>query len=197
MLGTLFFEQGRVERGLVSYRVAVGILGAHYPLIVEVARKLMGREQYVSALRLLELAWRNRPDLRVAPQLIAVIHAELGNAADTERFCRIALALGDEEGGVLYHLLAGALTEQGRWVEAAEARRGAIAHGEGGAWQQWVSLAYLSHQARDTAGARTALDSAAVRADSPIARFQIDSLRAAYLGGPLPVRPGSGEAPRR
>jgi tetratricopeptide (TPR) repeat protein len=188
MLGILRFERGQVSEGLVSFRAAIGILGAHYPVVVEVAKKLMAREQYASARRLLEIAWKEHPEIPLAPELLAVIHSEQGNAEEAERFCRIALALDDEE-VIPWHLLAWALAEQGRWEEAAEARRGAIAHGEAHAWQQWVSLAYLRDQTGDTAEVRAALDSAAVRADSRFARFQIDSLRAAFLGGPLPSRP--------
>ena len=194
MLGILFFQQGRFEQGLVSYRAAIGILGAHYPIVVEVAKELMSAERYELAKALLELAWKDHPEIPMAPELLAVIYSEEGNPPETERLCRIALDLGDET-GVPYHLLAWALTEQGRWDEAAQARRGAIEHGEADAWQQWVSLAYLRHRAGDTAEARAALDSAAVRARSRLARYQVDSLRAAFLGGVLPVRPAPAGPP--
>ncbi len=183
VLGDLFFQRGRPEQGLVSYRAAINILGAHYPLIVEISRKLIAAEYYAAAEHLLLRAWQEHPDIAVAPQLLAVAYSEEGNVLETERFCRITLAL-DDESAVPHHLLAWALAEQGRWKEAAQARRGAIDRGEGEYWQQWVSLAYLRHQAGDSAEVRAALDSALVRAHSLYARHQVDSLRAAFLGPP-------------
>jgi len=183
VLGDLFFQRGRPEQGLVSYRAAINILGTHYPLIVEISRKLIGAEYYAAAEHLLLRAWKENPDIPVAPELLGVVYSEEGNVEETERFCRIALAL-DDESAVPHHLLAWALTEQGRWQEAAEARRGAIIHGEGESWQQWVSLAYLRHQVGDSAEVRAALDSALIRAHSGYARQEVDSLRAEFLGAP-------------
>jgi len=179
MLGDLFFQRGRPEQGLVSYRAAINILGAHYPLITEISRKLIDAGYYPAAERLLLRAWKDHPEIAVAPHLLAVVYSEQGNVQETERFCRITLAL-DDESAVPHHLLAWAYAEQGRWREAAEARRQAIDHGEGEHWQQWVSLAYLRHQAGDSAEVRVALDSAMVRADSRYARREVDSLRAAF-----------------
>ncbi len=190
VLGGLFFQRGRPEQGLVSYRAAINILGAHYPLIVEISRELMAAEYYHGAERLLLQAWREHPEIPSAPTLLAVVYSEEGKAEETERFCRIALALDDTR-AVPHHLLAWALAEQGRWQEAAEARRGAIVHGESGYWQQWVSLAYLRHQAGDTAGVKAALDSALIRARSSYALRQVDSLRAEFL-----IRSASGQSVR-
>lgn len=181
VLGDLFFERGRPRQGLVSYRAAINILGAHYPLITEISRKLIDSGYYPAAEHLLLRAWKEHPDIAVAPHLLAVAYSGQGNVRETERFCRIALEL-DDESAVPHHLLAWAYAQDGRWKEAAEARQSAIDRGEGEHWQQWVSLAYLRHQAGDSAEVRTALDSALTRAGSEYARRQVDSLRAAYLG---------------
>jgi tetratricopeptide (TPR) repeat protein len=183
VLGGLFFQRGRPKQGLVSYRAAINILGAHYPLLVEISRELIAAQYYYGAERLLLQAWQAHPELPSAPTLLAVVYSEEGKPEETERFCRIALALDDTD-AVPHHLLAWALAEQGRWREAEEARQGAIAHGESEYWQQWVSLAYLRHQAGDTTAAKAALDSALVRAHSTYARRQVDSLREAFRGLP-------------
>lgn len=181
VLGDLFFQQGRPSQGLVSYRAAINILGPHYQLITEISKKLIAAEYLDAAERLLLFAYNDHPEFSVAPGLIAVIESEKGNAEETERWCRIALSIDDED-PVRHHLLAWALTEQGRWAEAAEARKGAIAQGEGDYWQQWVSLAALEANAGDTAAARAALDSARVKAVSTGGIHQVDSIYVAIMG---------------
>ncbi|MEQ9401782.1 MAG: hypothetical protein RJQ04_21630 [Longimicrobiales bacterium] len=192
VLGDLFFQRGRPADGLVSYRAAIDILGPHYQLITEIAKKLIAAEYVDAAERLLLYSYRQDPELTVAPGLIAVIRSEKGDAVGTERWARIALALESDD-PVRHHLLAWALAEQGRWEEAAEARLGAIAHGEGDYWQQWVSLAHLEAQAGDTAAARAALDSARVKAVSQGGGQQVDSLYVTLLGDAVPE--GAPEAP--
>ncbi len=185
VLGDLFFQRGRPHEGLVSYRAAINILGPHYQLITEISKKLIAAEYNESAERLLRFSYHDRPDLAVAPGLIAVIRSEAGDPVGTEHWTRIALALEDED-PVRHHLLAWALAEQGRWGEAAEARLGAIARGEGDYWQQWVSLAYLHIQSGDTVAARVALDSARVKAVSAGGGLQVDSLYVTLLGDSIP-----------
>ena len=184
VLGDLFFQQGRPEQGLVSYRAAINILGPHYQLITEISKKLIAAEYFDAAERLLLYSWREHPEISVAPGLLAVIASERGDAEATERYCRAALTLDDQD-PVRHHLLAWALAEQGKWAEAAQARQGAIDQGEGDYWQQWVSLAYLQAYAGDTVSAGVALDSARVKAVTRSGRRQVDSLRVELLGGTL------------
>jgi len=181
VLGDLFFQRGRPEQGLVSYRAAIDILGPHYQLITEISKKLIAAEYYEAAERLLLYSWREYPEFSVAPGLLAVVASERGDPRETERYCRAALALDDQD-AVRHHLLAWALTQQERWEEAAEARKGAIAQGEGDYWQQWVSLAYLEAWSGDTVAAEAALDSALAKTTTRSARRQVDSLWAALLG---------------
>jgi predicted Zn-dependent protease len=193
VLGDLFFQQGRPKQGLVSYRAAIDILGTHYQLTTEIAKKLMAAEYYDAAERLLLYSWKDYPEFSVAPGLLAVVYSERGMASETEHWCRVALALEDDD-PVRHHLLAWALAEQGRWAEAAQSRMGAITRGEGDYWQQWVSLAQLEANAGDTAAAAVALDSARLKAVTRSARTQVDSLRAVLLGSPTtPTAPPPGE----
>jgi tetratricopeptide (TPR) repeat protein len=179
-------DQGRVHRALVSYRASINILGTHYQLMTSIARKLMALEQYDAAKGLLVLAWKQDPDIVVAPANLAVIASEQGNAQDTQRYCTIAISLGKDD-SICYHLLAWAYAEQGRWPEAAEARKQAIARGEGDYWQQWESLAFMEWHRGDTAAARTAFDSAVAKARGRFALERVDSLRNALLGTPTGV----------
>mgnify|MGYP005870344457 CR=1 FL=1 len=113
----------------------------------------------------------------------------LSDAEGTEEWARRSLALADDD-AVRHHLLAWALTEQGRWREAAAARRRAIEEGEGDYWQQWVSLAQLEARAGDTASVRAALDSARVKAVSTPGSRQVDTLYIQLLGDTAAARAG-------
>lgn len=181
VLGDLFLMQGRTSEGLVSYRAAIGILGHHYFLITQIARKLISLDRKEAAERLLLRALEEHPEFATAPQLLSVIYSERGDAVEAERYLRQALALVPED-RVSNHLLAWALTEQGRYGEAIAARRAAIELGEGDYWQQWVSLAYLEAFNGDTTAARVALDSARVKAVTEGGIRQVDSLYVELLG---------------
>ncbi len=185
VIGDLYMNKKQVHRALVSYRIAVNILGTHYQLINSIARKLMALERYHSAKGLLLLAWREDPHIDVAPANLAVIASEQGDPHETERWCKTAISLGKND-SLCYHLLAWAYAREGRWDDASEARRQAIARGEGDYWQQWESLAFLEWHRGDTTAARAAFDSAEVkaRATGRSAVERVDSLRGALLGAP-------------
>lgn len=189
VLGDLFFQRGNPRQGMVSYRAAINILGTHYQLVTEISKKLIAEKYYDAAERLLLFALREHPEYSLAPSLLAVVYSEKGVPAETERYARMAIEL-DEGDPVRHHLLAWALTEQGRWKEAAEARRGAIEHGEGDYWQQWVALAYLQAYAGDTASAAEALDSARAKTVTAQSRRHVDSLSAVLLSAPPGAPPG-------
>ncbi len=181
VLGDLFLQEHRIHRALVAYGNAINILGVTYPLITQIGRKLMVLHDYRAAKLLFQQAWQQDPSISVAPANLAVIYSEEGDARETERFCEIARRLGRDD-AVTYHLLAWAYAKEGRWTLAAQARRKAIARGQGDYWQQWESLAYLEWHRGDTASARTAFDSAAVKAKGRLALARIDSLKTALLG---------------
>ena len=190
ILGDAFFRQGRIQQGLLTYRAAIDLLGAHYRLLTEISKRLIANGYYEPAQGLLEFAYRNEPELPVAPGLIAVIRSELGDAAGTEEWVLRSLVVHDED-PVRHHLLAWALAEQGRWVEAAAARERAIELGEGDYWQQWVSLAQLRAFSGDTVAARVALDSARVKAVSDSGAEQVNALYIDLLGDSAAARAGS------
>ena len=183
VLGDLFYQQGRVSEALVSYRAAINLLGPHYRVVSEIGRKLIGADRHEAAERLLLPLWREHPEFATAPGLLAIIYSEWRMPEETERFARASLAVYGED-AISHHLLAWALVEQGRFDEAAVARRAAIAHGEGDSWQQWVSLAALEAHRGDTVSAAAALDSAALKTRTRASRRQLDSLRIELLGAP-------------
>jgi len=66
------------------------------------------------------------------------------------------------------------LSQQGRWAEAADARRRVIELGED-VWQQWTWLADLRARVGDPDGALAALQSARERAVTDEDRVQVES----------------------
>jgi tetratricopeptide (TPR) repeat protein len=193
VLGDLFYQKGSLHRALVAYRAAIGILGSSYQIIAEVSKKLITSGRYEPAERLLQAAWREHPDFWVAPALLAVIYQRLDDPKQTEQYARIALALDDTD-PVRWHLLSWALAMEGRWQEAAEARKGAIRNGEAGHWQQWMQLAYSEALAGDVPAAERALDSARIRPSSRRVVRQIDSLKAAFRAGNIVLPPSGSSA---
>lgn len=176
MLGDVFVGRGMVSQGLVSYRLAVGVLGAHYQLMTEISRKLMEVEHYQSAEALLIYAWKDRPEFALAPSLITAIRAELGDPVGTERFARESIALKQED-PARHHLLAWALAAQGRWTEAREARARGEEQARATFWQAYMYQAYERLQAGDMPGATAAVDSAWAQVNSETGRAVLDSIR--------------------
>ena len=192
ILGDRFIAAGNLRQGLVSYRAAVGILGGHYTLVVEIAQKLIGVGSYASAERLLTFAWRDTPDHALAPSLLAWVRALQGDAPGTERWAREALERYEPD-PTRWHLLAWALAAQGEWDEARSARQRAEEIAFVRIWHQWMYLAYARGAEGDSAGALEALDSAWVSAGADVERRAIDSVRVARFGlEPLLTPPDSG-----
>jgi len=185
ILGDSHFTVGQVREGLMAYRVAIGILGGHYNLLVGVSRNLISKGYDDAAAFLLRYAWEQRPEFGVAPGLLAHIYDKKGEYPEAEAAARYSLGK-DSTDAVLYHTLARALQAQGKTEEAIQARWGAIRHGEEAHMEQWVWLAELYRQGGDSLGVRMALDSARVRARSPRQSRHFDSIFSAMEG------PGSG-----
>jgi cytochrome c-type biogenesis protein CcmH/NrfG len=179
VLGDLFFGQGRRSQALRSYRLAIGILGGHPQLLIEISKRLMAAGEHQTARALLLHAWKDEPRWAVAPGYLAVSHFQGGEWAEAERYARASLE-ADPEQRVMSHVLAGALAEQGRYREAIPWREHTIAHGEGEDWEQWITLARLRLTVGDSVGARIARDSAIARAGGPDEARQIGSRYTPY-----------------
>jgi Tfp pilus assembly protein PilF len=166
VLGDLFYNQGRVPESLRSYRMAIGILGGHHQLITEIGKKLIGAKKYRAAEFVLEHAWREEPEWGVAPGYLAISKFQQQDWPAAASWARVSLDK-DPDDAIVANILAGALSEQGRYREAIPWRQATIDNGEGDHWQQWVSLARLKLSVADSAGARAAADSARARATKP------------------------------
>ncbi len=163
ILGDSYFAIGQVKEGLRAYRVAIGILGGHYNLMVGVSRNLIGAGYDDAAALLLRYAWEQRPEFGVAPGLLAGIYDRKGLYPEAEEAARYSLGK-DSTDAIQHHTLSRALQAQGRWTEAIAERKAAIRMGESEHLQQWVWLAEIQLQVGDTVQARASLDSARLRA---------------------------------
>jgi predicted Zn-dependent protease len=162
LIGDVNFRLGNVPEALRAYRNAIGLLGGHYSLLTEVGRRLSGNGYDRAAELILRFAWEDRPDLGLAPGLLATIYNRQERWREAEEAARASIA-ADSTLGLQYHILSQSLEAQGRLDEAVEARLGAINHGEGGHWEQWGWLAELELARGDTVAARAARDSAEIR----------------------------------
>jgi Tfp pilus assembly protein PilF len=176
LMGDIYMAQGRQSEALRAYREAIPNLGAHHGLTTQIGRKLLAAGNLRGAEGLLRQAWSEAPDFAAAPALLGVVYSQMGDAERTEQALVAALAL-QPDNGVSHHLMSSALSEQGRWAEAADARRRVIELGED-VWQQFVWLADLRSRAGDLDAARAALLSARERAGTDEEKAQIDSLAA-------------------
>jgi hypothetical protein len=191
-LGERLFAHDDVARGMIAYRTAVSILGPHYPLLFEIGERLRSVGNVEGAGRVLQAAWRLRPDLAPAPELLAVMAWDRRDAEETLRWARRSMEARDED-DLPYLLAARAYGAEGRWAQAAEAGEGAMARGDDDGWWPWYSLAYLRARAGDTDGARAALDSARGREIPRAAERQMESVLAGdTLMLPLPQPAGEG-----
>ena len=112
---------------------------------------------------------------REAVILLGRLHLEGGDAAVAINVLeRADLGLRDPIGVQAHSLLARAYVDQGRWAEAADARRRVIELGED-VWQQWTWLADLRARAGDPDAALRALQSAQERAGTDEERAQVES----------------------
>jgi Flp pilus assembly protein TadD len=166
VLGDILWSEGRMPEARRAYRSAVLLLDGSYRLLMEVGWASVDEGDERLGEFLLERAWNEHPELASAPRRLAILHTRQGRLADAEAAARGALT-GLPEDVSTWHLLAGALTGQGEWLEAIEAREQVIALGEDEHWQQWLSLANLRLTIGDSVAARSALDSALARAGSP------------------------------
>jgi tetratricopeptide (TPR) repeat protein len=178
VLGDSYFTVKQFKAGLRAYRLAIGILGGHYNLMVGVSRNLIGNGYDRPAELLLLQAWEQRPEFGVAPGLLSGVYDRQGRYEEAEEAARYSLSK-DSTVATHYHTLSRALQAQGRHREAIRAREGAIRHGEGDHLEQWVWLADLHFLSGDSSGARAALDSAALRANSTREARQFDSIMGA------------------
>jgi len=185
VLGDLYFAAGRRSEALQAYRNAIGILGGHYSLLSEIGRMLLRGGYDRAAEVVLTYAWGEHPEYGVAPGLLASIYDQQGRHELAEEVSLLRLA-EDPTDAVQYHILSRALEKQGRFREAAEARRASIRNGEGDHWEQWSWLARVERAAGDTVAARAALDSARSRAGTPSEIRQIDSIMRSLREGGSP-----------
>jgi tetratricopeptide (TPR) repeat protein len=195
MLGDSFLAVGNTSMALQAYRFAVNIVDGHYQLISEVSQRMMEIERWSTAERLLEQAYRDKPEFALAPSLLAWVRAQSADPAGTERYARESLARFEED-PTRWHLLAWALASRGAWQEAAQARARAEEMGPAvNFWHRWVYLAYVRRHEGDTLGAHMALDSAWASMATVRGRQAMDSVRVADFGLEPLLPAGQGTSP--
>ncbi|MGI9627815.1 MAG: hypothetical protein ACR2QM_13345 [Longimicrobiales bacterium] len=178
--GDQHFNRGEMQLGLAAYRRAIGMVGGHYSLVSAIGRNLVAKDYDRVGEYLLRHAWRERPELGLAPALLAAQYDGQGRWEESEAAVRAVLAI-DSTSALNQHILARTLTAQGRVEEAIEARYAAIRLGED-RWQQWKWLSDLELERGDTTAALQHLDAALTRVGGPEALEAVQLARQAILG---------------
>ncbi len=166
------YNEGRVPEALQAYRAAIGMLGQNQQLMTEIGKTLIDAKLYRAADFILFQAWQDEPSWGVAQVFLAMSRLQQGDFANAERYARASLAVAPDQ-GITADVLSSALAAQGRFAEAIPWRETAIEHGQGDAWEQWMTLARLRMTVGDTVGAQMARDSAIARATTIEERTQI------------------------
>ena len=177
--GDLHYRHGRDAEGMIAYRRAIGMVGGHYTLVVEIGRSLIAHGEERVGEFLLRHAWEERPEFPLAPSILTPLYDRQQRWPEAEAAARGALAR-DSTNAVQAHLLARALAAQGRLDEAIEARELAIELGEN-RWEQWAWLSELEMSRGDTVRAVMHLDSALTRVRGPGELAAVDSTRRVLL----------------
>jgi len=180
-LGDQFFLQGRKSEGLKAYRAAVDLLGPQHALILTVSRHMMAMERYPPAEALLGYLIRAEPEFPHAYRILADLRAEYGDPVGAEAYAREALARLEVD-PTRAHILAWALSAQGRHDEALQAKEEALEQGGAIFWQAYVYEAYMAERRGDTVAALAAVDTAWARVLTNIGRATLDSVRVADFG---------------
>ncbi|NNF29155.1 MAG: tetratricopeptide repeat protein, partial [Gemmatimonadetes bacterium] len=177
--GDLHYQRGRDAEGMAAYRRAIGMVGGHYTLVVEVGRSLVAHGEERVGEFLLRHAWQDRPEFPLAPSLLTPLYDRQERWGEAEASARSALSV-DSTNAIQAHLLSKALEAQGRLDEAVEVRHRAIDLGED-RWEQWAWLSELEMQRGDTLTAISHLDTARTRVRGPGELAAVDSTRQALL----------------
>ncbi|MEQ8330230.1 MAG: hypothetical protein RH859_07125 [Longimicrobiales bacterium] len=175
--------EGRPGDARRAYAVAMDLLDSEHQVALDVASHLLAAGRPGQARLFLERAWRERPEWYSAPGLLAAAELASGRPERAAAAARAATVLAPGNPS-MHHLLAQALGALDRPADAAAARRASLEAGFADRWRSWYLLAGDLAAAGDTAGARAALDSAAVRAAGPEERGQILRLRASFDPSP-------------
>ena len=178
--GDIHMRRGEGEAALAAYRRAIGMVGGHYTLVVEVGRSLVGNGYDDAGEFLLRSAWQDRPDFALAPSVLSPLYDRQGRWEEAEEAARAALA-GSPANAVQAHVLARSLAAQGRIAEAIAAREETIRLGED-RWEQWAWLSDLELERGDTLRALTHLEIARTRVRGPADLAAVDSTRLLLLG---------------
>ena len=177
--GDLHYQRGRDAEGMLAYRRAIGMVGGHYTLVVEVGRSLLAHGEDRAGEFLLRHAWRDRPEFPLAPSLLTPLYDRQERWAEAEA-AALSVLSKDSTNAVQAHLLSKALEAQGRLDEAVTARRRAIDLGED-RWEQWAWLSDLEIRRGDTLKAVSHLDTARTRVRGPGDLAAVDSTRQALV----------------
>ncbi len=178
IMGDQLWGHEAVTPAFRMYRLALGTLDNHYPLMIETTRKLLGVERPEAAEALARMAWEQEPNRGNAPGLLALA------LMDQERFeeaippAQRALELSGGYEPLLLHILSRAHKAAGQLPEAIRMRQVLIDGGESGSpFHDWYWLSELYLEAGQYEEATLALTEATSLAANANMRAEAEVLR--------------------
>ena len=181
ILGDQLWGRKQVGPALRMYRLALGTLNNHYPLLIHVTRKLLGIERPAQAERLARMAWELEPEGAGAPGLLSLALLDQGRYAEAIQPGEIALERSGGDEPLLLHILSRAYHGAGRTEDAIRARELLIESGKSSSpFNEWLWLAQLRHEAGNVEGARRALERATDFATTASEQEQVRATRQSW-----------------
>ena len=191
VMGDQLLRAGRREEGLERFRVALGMMPAHYQLRFQYARALLAAGRLTEAAEQLDVASRLIPEHPEAPILLAATLVRLARWPEAREVAEAAAARFPGHRGA-WHQLALARAGAGDPAGALAARRQSLdLAGPSAHWLQWVHLAELHLRVGARAEAHAALTRARELAPedaAPPSLRELEGAIATGTGAALPYR---------
>lgn len=178
ILGDQLWGQSQVDMAFRMYRLALGTLDNHYPLLLEIIRRQIGEHRLESAERLARIAWEMEPEAPNGPGLLALTLVEQGKFEEAIEPARFALSRSGGDDPLVLHILARAYRGSGDLRAAVQVRRALIDGGRTGSpYHEWYWLAELYLELQDHESAEQAVAEAERLAETAVNKEEVAVLR--------------------
>lgn len=176
ILGDQLWGESEVDLAFRMYRLALGTLDNHYPLLLEIIRRQIGENRLDSAERLAQMAWEIEPTAPIGPGLLALALVEQGKFSEAIEPAEFALERSGDD-PLIQHILARAYRGSGDLESAVEMRKELIAGGRSGSpYHEWYWLAELYLELHDHDAAEEAVLEAERLAETPVNKDEVADL---------------------
>jgi tetratricopeptide (TPR) repeat protein len=166
------WNAGRPDLAEKYFNLAYQIWPRDSQMIAEWGNFYIGQKDWDKAIRLLEQSRDMTPFVPRTHHYLAFAYLHAGRPADAVRTAQHSLTMVGAHPSVVYPVLADALRRLGRFEEAADTWRKAIAGKSGDLWLNWAMLARAQAAAGQTEAAMRSAEIALSRTNAKDERSQ-------------------------